>query len=200
MISFQDNIRAFERGLSDLARRQLPFATSQALNDTAFDVKDAWETLFDKRLDKPTPFTKRGVFIRRSTKSKLVAEVGIKDIQAGYLKTLVAGGERTPSGRAILIPVGQKLNKYGNMPKGSVARALSRKDTFSGRVKGVAGVWKRPTKSKRKSSGPVLLVAYADRADYDQQLDLDHVAAARARARFPIHFEKRFMAAMQTAR
>lgn len=197
MISFEHNIRDFERALSDLARRQLPFATAMALNDTAKDVSEAWGKHLQRRLDRPTPFTVRSRYVRRASKRKLTATVGIKDRQASYLKYQVEGGTRLPARRALLVPVRARLNRYGNMPRGAVARALARPNTFSGKVGRAAGVFQRQA---RRSAGLKMLVAYASRASYGKRLDLQQVAEKRARASFARHFARRFRAAMATAR
>lgn len=201
MISFDHNIRAFERSLSDLARRQLPFATALALNDTAAEVREAWQVQMKRRLDRPTPFTLRGVFMRRASKRRLTATVGVKDVQAGYLKYQVRGGTRLPVGRAIPVPVGQRRNKYGNMPKGALKRVIAKPDVFVGKVGAVPGVWKRPRRTKaKKIKSPTLLVAFEPRVTYQPRLDLERAAKGRARAAFPRHFSKRLKQAIATAR
>ncbi len=217
MISFEDNIRDFESSLTDFAQNQLPFATALALNDTIEEVDDAWKVQLDRRLDRPTPFTKRGTFRRRATKRKAVATVAFKDVQSGYLKKLVTGGQRRPKGRAILIPVAQRVNKYGNLPKGAVARVGARSDTFVA-SKGAKntkhlrpGIYKKPKRSGRRSAaggkrgvgnlvGPQLLVAFEDRATYSKQLDLQKPAEGKARSEFPKHFARRFKSALATAK
>jgi len=201
MISFADNIDAFGRGLSDLSLRQIPFAAALALNDTAADVQKAWETQAERRLDRPTPFTKRGVYVQRAKKGRLTATVGYRRIQVSYLRFQVQGGARRPAGRALVIPVGQKRNVYGNMPKGAVKRALAKKDVFSGKVGGKPGIYRRPSKRQRKmGKGPQLLMTYASRASYSPTLDLQRPATGTARAQFPKHFARRFRQALATAR
>ncbi|MFY0619033.1 hypothetical protein [Shimia sp.] len=226
MLTISDSIQSFERSLSDVAQRQLPFATAMALNDTAADVDEAWTKQMARRLDRPTPFTMRGIRRQRAVKRRLVATVAFKDIQAQYLRLQVEGGSRKPVGNAILIPVAQKLNRYGNMPKGAVGRSVKRKDTFiaSRGDKKTAhlrpGIYKRPkrgaymknrsrksagqqygygNKNRGKHKGPQLLVAFQDRASYRARLDLQSVAERRARQSMPLHFKKRFIAAMATA-
>lgn len=199
MISISHNIRDFERGLSRMAREQVPFATAMALNDTAEDVQDAWLKHLDRRLDRPTPFTRRGIYRRRASKRRLTAEIGFKPVQAGYLRLQAEGGSRLPEKRAILIPVQQRLNRYGNMPKGAVKRVLARDDTFSGKVRGVAGIWKRPAKSRRKGAMK-LLVAFQPKVRYQPRLDLRRAAEGRARTVFPSHFARRFRSALATRR
>lgn len=202
MISFQDNIREFQSGLSDLALRQIPFAASQALNDTAEDVADAWRTHMERRIDRPTPFTLRGVHLaNRARKAALTAVVGIRPLQAGYLKYLAQGGTRYPMGRALVVPVAHRLNQYGNIPRRGVASTLRRKRVFAGKVRGKGGVWERPTKRQARSgAGPKLLVAFRSRASYDARLDLDDIAVPRARQSMPEHFSLRFRQAIATAR
>ena len=94
------NIREVERDLSDFARRQLPFATSLALNETAeaIERKSSAKAL-ETRLDRPTPFTLRGLLVLRSSKARLWADVLFKDAQAAYLRWQETGGERPPRRR-----------------------------------------------------------------------------------------------------
>ncbi|WP_243612940.1 hypothetical protein [Shimia aestuarii] len=223
MISFQDNIDEFERSLTDFAARQLPFAVAQALNDTAEDVDKVWQEEIERQLDRPTPFSKRGTRRIRATKRRQVATVTLKTIQAEYLKIQVRGGVRRPARRAILVPVGQRKNKYGNMPKGAVQRLLAKPDVFvaskgSKATRHLApGIYKRPRRSAYRTKsvfakgkvgnknvgklkGPQLLVSFEDKARYQKRLVLDKRSASTARDVFPAHFSRRFKAALATAR
>ena len=38
-IDLRSNIKEFTRGLDNISRKQVPFATSRALNNTAFDLR-----------------------------------------------------------------------------------------------------------------------------------------------------------------
>lgn len=190
----------FERGLTDIAQRQLPFAMSQALNDAAKDGAEAIVDHLRARLDRPTPFTLRGTYVKRSSKRKLTAIVGIKDIQAEYLGRLDTGGVRRPRGRALLVPVDARLNKYGNLSRGAMQRLTKRKNVFVGRVKGVGGVWQRPSKRAKPGAAPKLLVRFTDRAEYERQLDVERAVERAVRAGFPRHLVRRLTAAMTAAR
>lgn len=207
MIYVGDNIDAFYRHLSDVGRDQLPFATALALNDTAAEVRDAEQTETAKRLDRPTPFTQRGLYVSRASKRRLTAVVGFKDRQAAYLALQVTGGVRTPKGRALLVPVGARLNKYGNMPRRAVARLLAKADTFvasrsdpkTGHLP--PGIYQRvPRGSRGGAPKPKLLVAFEDRAKYQPRLRFDYVAQRRAEAVFERKFLARLDQAMRTAR
>lgn len=98
------NTKEFERSLSDLAKRQLPFALSVAINDTLREVLRNTIKRMRRNLDRPTPFTLRAFALRRANKRTLRGVVFAKDVQAGYLKYAEDGGTRTPRGRVLLQP------------------------------------------------------------------------------------------------
>ncbi|MCA8349176.1 hypothetical protein [Burkholderia cepacia] len=65
-LSVKADVRALEKKLDALARKQLPFATAQAINATAEKVREAERENMSKVLDKPNVFigkvqTKAGV-------------------------------------------------------------------------------------------------------------------------------------------
>jgi hypothetical protein len=206
MFSIRADFDRAERMLSDIGRKQLPFASAMALNDTAGDVKGAEEQSIGRTFDRPTPFTQRGVYVRRASKSRLYAEVGVKRVQAGYLRRQVTGGVRTPEGAALLVPVSARLNKYGNLPKTALKRARSRTDVFVASRSAEEtrhlppGVYQRGRKRRGKQGGPKLLVAFEDRASYTPRWNFQDLAMRRARDRFRRHFLARFRQAMASAR
>ena len=202
MISFHHNIAAIERQLTRLARDQLPFASALALNDAALDVVASERRAVHRSFDRPTPFTLNAFYVRRASKGRQVAVVGVKPRQREYLGLQVEGGVRYPARRALLVPKGQRLNRYGNIPRGAVRRALARDDTFSGTIGGTAGVWRRRRgrKGRRGSAAPTLLVAFIPSASYRPRFDFQGGARAEALARFPIHFDRRLRQAIATAR
>ena len=200
-VSFESNIREWTRTVGAL-QRQVPFATAKALTDTArLDCKPAGERLMRRRLDDPTPFTLKGIGTTGARKSRLVSSVFIKDRQAEYLRWQQGGGTQKPKRRAIPIPVNQRRNKYGNMPKGTVQRLLARPDTFSGRINGVGGIWQRrkPLKSG-KSRPPKLLVRFTDQTQYRPRLGFQKEMRKVAIAAFPARFARSWTNAIRTAR
>ena len=207
MLKIGDNIDAFWRSLSDVGRKQLPFAVAMALNDTAEDVAKAEEQSLEKSLDRPTPYTKRGIYRLRASKSRLRAEIGVKRVQEQYLRYQVDGGVRKPKGRAIVIPVGQRRNQYGNMPKGAVRKAAAKADTFVAsrndpRTKHLRpGIYQRPKRGRRGSAGQAkLLVAFASAASYNKRWDFKKGAEKKARSVFPQHLGTRWRQALATAK
>lgn len=183
------------RQLTAFEKKQVPFAAAKTLTDAAQSVKVRFEELIDQGLDRPTPFTKRGVFIKSATKTRLEALVGIKNRQASYLRYQRDGGVRQPKKRAIVIAVGQRLNKYGNMPKRAVERLLGRKDTFSGTVDGTPGIWKRLRGGKLR-----LMAIYVDQATYDPILDFDQAFRSEIARHMPVLWARNYAQALRTAK
>lgn len=191
------NIAELERGLSDVARRQIPFAVSVGLNRTLGDIKKNEDKRLAKVLDKPTPFTLRAFKVTRSTKRRLSGSIEAREIQGAYLKYAEDGGERHPKGRAIVVPVRQRRNKYGNMPKGAVPKMLARPDTFSGAPTGrpgAGGIY------QRTKSGLRLMVSYASSAGYEARLRFLETAKKTAAARLAVNVERAMREAIRTAR
>lgn len=127
--------RAFLAGVQE----QIPFATAKALTRTAQQTRDELKTQAKKDLDRPTPFTIRGITIATATKQRLSARVFIRDIQAEYLWYAVEGGV---AGRMVQ-PANIRLNRYGNIPRKALKRLLARPDVFYGTIRGITGIWQR---------------------------------------------------------
>lgn len=200
-ISFETNIREWTAGMTAFQRNQLPFAIASALTETArFDVVPAVERQIDRVFEKPVDFTRKGVGFRYANKATLVSTVLIKPMQAKYLTIEETGGVRTPAGRALVMPVGQKVNTYGNLPKGTVQRLLARKDVFSGRINGVGGIWQRVYDRRTKQNHVKLLIAWEDKASYRPRFGFYDTARLAAQASFPSRFEAAFSKALATAR
>lgn len=129
------------------AERQVPYATSLALNRTAAAIQKAITELMPQVFDRPTPYTLRSLRTDRATKQRLSATVGFKDFAGKgtaanrYLLPQVEGGGRRqkrfesalgrigPSG--YYIPAGgAEQDAYGNMSRGQVVRLMSYLQAF----------------------------------------------------------------------
>lgn len=73
-IQIEVDSRQVQTLLSGL-KSQLPFASASMLTAVAKDVQAHIKTRLPQVFDRPTPFTERGVFIKRAEKSTLFAEV-----------------------------------------------------------------------------------------------------------------------------
>lgn len=198
MIELKLDTKEFEKSLDNLAKKQMPFAASKAMNDTANDVKRALEAQLPKKLDRPTPFSQRAFGIKRSSKRKLTVSIFIKDIQAEYLKYMVEGGTRYPKRTAHAVPVNLRTNKYGNIAGNrggkKIAALLAKPNTFEGTIKGVRGIW------QRNRGGVKLLIAYEPKAEYEPRFPFYKIARGVIRNNFHRNLKRAFEMAMRTAR
>ncbi len=128
----------------------------------------------------------------------------MKDARAEYLKYLETGGTRGPKKRAIPIARSLRRNKYGNMPKGALARTLGGAHVFSGTPKGggQAGIYRRLGATSKNKAGHQLdrLIDYVRSASYRPRLGWKRAARKTADAQFSVHFWRAMHRAMTTAR
>jgi hypothetical protein len=124
MINVTDNIKQV-LSFTDRLDRQYQFAVAKALTDVARSAAKAMPTEVQHDLEDPTPFTLRGFFSTRAEKAKPVAEVGVKDLQAKYLRYQIEGGQRRPTKKALRLPATVQLDSFGNLPKGTIRRLVA---------------------------------------------------------------------------
>lgn len=182
----EEGLRAFQR----LADRQMPFATALGLTRIAQRIEGDVARTLPQKLDRPTPFTQRGLTVIPARIRTPVAYVLFKDRQASYLALQETGGIRRPKKRALLVPTNVRLNRYGNMTRNKIRTLLSKDNVFSGEVGGVGGIWQR-----MKGGGLKLLVRYAKSAEYDPRLDFEDTAQRS----FDKHAFERMLSAVQYA-
>jgi hypothetical protein len=140
-IEIDDSI--FQREMSLLEQQQLPFAYANALNDSMFAVRNAWQAALPNIFDRPTAFTLRAVRYKKATKQTLEAFVYVLDETAKgtpparYLLSEVTGGVREEkpfefhlrragilAADEYLVPArGAPLDEHGNIP-GSLQNAM----------------------------------------------------------------------------
>lgn len=164
-IKIKDNIKEFSKKLNSFQKKQIPFAASQAINNTLFGLRKEMAKQTVKKLDRPVPFTQRGFLVEKSKKTNLVGILKIKPEVAQYLKFQIDGGIRS---RAKKIPVpivkNKRLNKYGNIAGKRTGLVKGSKE-FIGTIKGVTGVWKQG----KKGETPTLLIKFHDSVKYDKK-------------------------------
>ena len=218
-ISVKTDVKELTKPLNRIQRKQIPFATSKALNTVAFDVRKMLQDGLDIHLDRPTSYTKRGVQVEKSTKKKLVAEVGFRSksfgkgqgstTQASYMKRQIEGGTRKARSKAIPVPVPKNLktNKYGSIVRGKIQKLLADKDKyFSGIPKGISdapGIWQRmPANSKRKKPGGKIrmVIAWEPKADYSKRFPFKRIVETTVRTNFRKRFDFELREALKTAR
>lgn len=207
-ISVAFDTRRFRDGLDDLGRKQLPFATALAINETARLAQRALTRALPEIFSKkgaPTPFTRRAIGVQGARKTNLRATVFVKRIQASYLAIEETGGTRRRSvGAPILTPVDfTALNAYGNIPRGTLRRLRGDpKRYFLGEIRGVYGLWQRTGKpGPRKGSprGLKLLIAFRSRAVYRPRFGFHERISATVASHFPAALSAGLAKAIATA-
>lgn len=109
----------FRAWTSDLVRRQIPFATSLALNATAFDARKALVSDLPRHFTIRDTFTARRLNYEKSTKRNLVAYVGHR---LEYMKRQGESGVKiAEAGRYVGVPTaGTRSLHPKNMTKRGV--------------------------------------------------------------------------------
>ncbi|MCP1216792.1 hypothetical protein NKW53_12020 [Acetobacter orientalis] len=153
--SIKIDTRAIQKQLSDMAK-QIPFATATALNSIAFDVMRKENDSMAEIFDNPRPFTQRATQVeKKASKTDLTAVVSLRPAQERYLLPYEEGGQHATSGNAgkLLVPVDGPVDRYGQIPKGMIARLMQRPDVFAGTIKGIEGIWQRPASGNQRNGG-----------------------------------------------
>lgn len=199
-LSVQSDIRKMTRSLDDLARKQLAFATAQAINATAEKLRDAQRKNMSEVLNAPTPFTLGAMGIKKATKSNQVAILYVKPIAAAYLLPYEKGGLNKLNSAALLKPVNAKVNQYGNLPRNAVKRLSSKPNVFVGKIQTkngvVDGVWQRTKKTRGGKAGMKLMVKFEDAHQVKQHLDFRGVAKRLVPRIFAAELNKAMAAAL----
>jgi len=196
-VSVKLDVSKVKRYLSNVEKKQIPFASAQALNDTQFDNRQNMVKAVSVDLDRPTPFTKRGFRVIKASKRKLWADLEIPPDRLKYMRYQIFGGTRLPRSRVIIIGTG-KRNQYGNTRGMRNLRntLLNRAGHFEGESRnGTAGIWKY-----QKRKGVTLVAIYVDKAQYRPRFNFFKHARRVTNARFVPNFNRRLKQALLTAR
>lgn len=201
-LSIRPDVKDLLRDVDELKRKQIPYIVAQTVNGAAKRAAAAEGLAMSRQLDRPRPFTLRSIGIRYARKEATTAIIFIKDVQARYLTPEILGGKQVLLGtsRAILKPIAQPLNQYGNLPRGLLQRLKGRSDIFIGSVtfkksgQTISGVWQRGQVSERRRGGSgtkgrnvqaglaaktvlKLLIHFADPVDVKTRYGWGHAAA-----------------------
>lgn len=137
-------LKAAERELGRLERRARVVGAI-ALTKTAVRAKERITREIDRVFDRPTPYTKRAVYvdIARASRPELVASVRIADArfnrragrpQINWLYPNIEGGARQTKafetalglGRRMIVPAaGAELDRYGNIKASQIRKVVS---------------------------------------------------------------------------
>ena len=110
--------------LSDLQKRQVPFATAKALTQTAVAIQKEVKAQLPERFILRNNWVQQGIRIVAATKSRLRAEVYSRDAFMGIQET---GGDKRPkSGSNLAVPLAARRTKRGLINKADLPQNLGR--------------------------------------------------------------------------
>lgn len=200
-------------------RKQIPFATAQAMTAVVRKIEDAQKVAIQRNLDNPTPFTVKSVRSKGARKTDLKAKVFVMNTAAAYLEPFETGGVHKLNGSALLNPKDIKLNKYGNLPRNKLSSLKSKENTFIGDISGVNGVWQRKKAKKgkkgrkrlqrspngtrrdrKKQPMPKLLIRFGDALPVEPVLGYQDRAMKMTQALLPQEINRAIAEAIRTAR
>ena len=207
-------------------QKQLPFATSVALNNVAFDARKAINAGTKGAFDKPVKFTQSAFLVQKSKKKSLAAFVYAQDKagkdRARYLRFGIAGGTRPQKGLDVYfenavpndgtIPAGAyfmptslvKTNASGNVTQATLRRISKgvSGDPRGGFFIGTPRGGNRPPGIYRRSREQLFpyFIATTDRPDYTGRFNIESIGAKVIERRFGIHFNKALSKALATAK
>lgn len=198
-------------------KNQLPYATSVAINNVAFNMRKDLGQQTTKSFVNPTKYTQSAFRYTKSTKANLEATV-FADPSRRFFPTQIQGGDRRakpyegflrgltqggiPSGGR-LVPTSLVLNAAGNPKKNifaTIANKLSTTDqggVFVGTPKGggrLPGVY-------RRSRGKLFAYfVHVDSTQYQARFPMERVGMDTAKRLFPSELNKALDRALNSAR
>lgn len=222
-IDIRVDLKPLHKAMAALGARQIPFATALTLNALAKGVVVEEKKAVDRTFDTPTPFTENAFRTEAATKTKPVAHVAVKDIQADYLRPYVVGGKRSlGTKKGMLAPRRVSLNQYGNLTRNKLKSLAGKQDVFIGPVtfkktgKTINGVWQRGGRAKRRDGSYgtkgahqviggarttlTLLIEFEDTTPVKKRFDFYGVAQRYVRANAASEFTTALRRAMATQR
>ena len=177
MLSVQSDTKQLTAYLKGVQKKQIPFATKNALNDVAFDARSFVKKSLPRRFDRPTQGLISSVQVKKTNKKDLTAIVGFAGLgfrttkwsesPAKIMRRHIKGGTRFPKmGGKLRSPSdtkggGIKLNMFGNIAgkKNKIAKMIGKSDQFfEGVPKGNfsnkdRGIWERTPANNKRAKG-----------------------------------------------
>ena len=146
--SVRADVKATKKNLSRIQKRQIPFATSNAINRTAFDGQRELKKQAGIKFILRNRFVESGFFVIKASKRKLTARVLVGKGRE-FLSYQVFGGTKTGQG-SIAIPVKIRSNPRQKITRGKKPRAvLAKPRHFIATIgTGQRGIFRRRTKKR----------------------------------------------------
>lgn len=188
---------------------QMPFAVSQAINDTAFEF-DRRQTRAMRRgfTTRNRQFTEKAVRVRKSNKRQIPIQAEVALHPPGSPRTadiwakFEEGGVKRPRGRALAIPVGVRRLRAGKVPDRlrpknlGLVNGRGRDGTYV--VPGV-GIFQRRRRGRYRRRAKLLYV-FASSARIRAALAFEERSVRVYERHFDRFMAKRWARALRTAR
>ena len=220
-LTIDQDLKGFDRFLKN-NKKQLPFASSVALNSTGFDIRQALNKGTQGAFDKPTKFTQKAFLTTKSKKTNLVVHVFAKDKEGGdaarYIRFGVQGGARPPKGfekyfeglpndgtlgmNVYFMPTREiKRDSFGNISRANlkkISASVTSGTSFIGPPKGgtrPAGIYER-----KKGKLIAKFITTTSKPTYTGRFNIEAIASKVVQRRFDQHFNKAMSKAISTAK
>ena len=142
-IRVDHNIKEFKKKVSLLQKDLVHEASARAINTTLKSMQKYQILLTRKYLDRPTPQTQKGFYIKFASKRYPVGSLNMKDFVAAYLQYQVDGGFRySDKKNPVPIEGNARINQFGNIT-GRRRGLIKNKKQFIATIKGITAVWER---------------------------------------------------------
>ncbi len=191
-VIIKDNIKEFTRFLSRVEKKQVPFATSRAINDTAVDAQKSIQAaiphIFDNRKKWWLKQQPTGIKIKFSNKTRLTASIFTN---APFAELQEKGGIKTPkSGGVIAVPTAKVAKRYRKA--GGARQLLQSSDKIFSTKKGIF--------KKRGKSSITTMFVYTKTANVRRRFGFARIAEKVVKRKFNRNFATRLQQALRTAR
>lgn len=173
-MTIESDIAGLMQDISDVARKQLPFASAVALTQTAKDGQEATRKELKSSLTLRNKWSENGIQINRAEKKAFpatFAEVGIEQRRAYLIDHIEGNPTRRPrKGSRHAIPKAIKRTKTGRIPASKHIRKLKqRKDSeypYRGGPTKRGGARREPFMINSRRTGNLLLVRRTSKSRY----------------------------------
>ena len=203
-ISVRADIKKAQKALDRQHRRQIPFAAKNAVNDTAFGLKDNLGYTMARHIHRPIKFTQNALHVYKAKSVRNIeATVFLKSAQYKYLQRIIFGS----GGQKRVVPTPIATNAHGNIKgKSYIKNKLKYKKYFTGKPHpGMqAGLWERLPRKGRKGSktggGLRLHAAFEKSVSHGRTYPYHRLAETYIRRNFSKNMGKALRYAIATAR
>lgn len=194
MIDISIDKKVVEGNIDSLIK-QTPFLTSMAVNNTAFTAMRSVRSALPHQLKLTKKFITSSMVVNRSHYKQPMPTAYVGFLDRVSLQSFMESGRgtRLPRGKAILIPVNVKRNSRGGITKANKPEnLLRRRDTFSGKVGGIPGIWQQK-KVRGGKKQLILLYRYHNSVTYKRKhTSVEEIVTKVASRNFNKELEKAF--------